>query len=99
LVPVVYSQLHLLLGFTILSLTLKGVFRNCTPYFKESFRHSRDKRQIIRIIPAVNLSMVELYYLIPAHVPATSPSPISAATADEMFGKSTTRFTSDGIRW
>ena len=49
LLPVMCSQPHLLLGFTMLSSTLrKDVFRNCTSCFKASFRHSRDKRQIIR---------------------------------------------------
>lgn len=90
LLPVMCSQLHLLLGFTMLSSTLrKDVFRNCTSCFNASFRHSRDKRQIIRFIPAVNLSMVELCCLIPAHVLTASPSPISATTADVVLGKST----------
>src|SRR5271155_4593469 len=84
------SQPHLLLGFTMLSSTLrKDVFRNCTSCFKASFRHSRDKRQIIHFIPAVSLSMVELCCFIPTHVPTASPSPISATTADVVLGKPT----------
>lgn len=67
------SQLCLLLGFTMLSSTLrKDVFR-IAPCFKAS----HDKRQIIRFIPAVNFSMVKLCCLIPAHVPTASISDLN----------------------
>jgi hypothetical protein len=46
--------------------------------------------RLFAFIAAVNLSMVELCCLIPAHVPTASPSPISATTADVVLGKSTT---------
>jgi len=73
LLPVMCSQLCLLLGFTMLSSTLrKDVFR-IAPCFKAS----HDKRQIIRFIPAVNFSMVKLCCLIPAHVPTASISDLN----------------------